>query len=218
MPRSYMLLQDGPARNVRDGVQVQHREPAKPIPTDPRMDWFDVEWRPIVTQTGLQFRPTVWIDKAGGVGDMGECVKAPWSPGDRLYVRECFHRDDDHDRTFYRADADEYGCVPYLMDGAGGFGGGVGEANLKGCWKPNIHMPRKYARTWVRVGRVWIERVKEISAAGIIAEGCPDLPGDVSLYMWFRDLWTGIYGDESWESGWAVCCEFERCEAPEGET
>ena len=37
--------------------------------------------------------------------------------------------------------------------------------------RPSIFMPKKYARTWLRVKRVWPERVQDISIDDMLAEG-----------------------------------------------
>lgn len=38
-------------------------------------------------------------------------------------------------------------------------------------WKPSIHMPKKFARIWLRVNGVRVERVKDISALDCLFEG-----------------------------------------------
>lgn len=155
----------------------------------------------------------LWPNEHGGMlnGDAGH----PWLGVDRLWVKETFHRDNDHQRTFYRADMDESdGTVPYLMDGAGGFGGGVGSARIA-KWTPSIFMRRGYSRINLEILDVTAERLQKISEADARAEGVESL-------AWFRDklklvtsvgfgdtsslgraayqhLWGEINGPDSWE-------------------
>lgn len=106
-------------------------------------------------QWGEQDADWAFIDMANPIGTYPTCVRCPFGvPGDRLWVRESWHQDREHNRVFYRADADESGHVPYLMDGAGGFGGGVGLAIIHD-WKSPIYMPR-------RLSRITLERTTEV--------------------------------------------------------
>jgi len=133
-------------------------------------------------------------------------------PGDRLWARETFFYDWEHARVFYRADADEDGSVPYMVDGAGGFGGGVGNANID-KWKPSIHMPRRLCRILLEVVSVRVERVQEISeddamAEGVLEYGWEDgIPGGPVCTshvarLGFESMWQDIYYNRGY--GWDV--------------
>lgn len=119
-------------------------------------------------------------------------VRAPYRPGDILYVRETwnfgyFDSSDaeldnsqwfeplplDYDRDsyigslagfVYRADFTRAEEYEY---------GTMDESNkLKPMpWYPSIHMPRESARIWLRVTDVRVERVQEISDADVEREG-----------------------------------------------
>lgn len=118
--------------------------------------------------------------------DNGKVVllKAPYSPGDILYVRETWrvwraHR--------YDADAD-------IQFKAGGDGvrvcfanGGTDSADREdydhfiekwypnGKWRPSIHMPKEAARIFLRVKNVRVERLQNIDEDGVCAEGAEKL-------------------------------------------
>ena len=92
-------------------------------------------------------------------------------------------------------------------------------------WRPSIHMPRNAARIFLRVTDVRVERLQEITVAGLQSEGVIP-PGYLSQYTtvgcaaeWFDDfkkLWEGtikkadfpLYG---WDANpWVWVVEFER--------
>ncbi len=166
----------------------------------------------------------LWPDSSGGMlnGDAGH----PWLGIDRLWVKETFHRDIEHNRTFYRADEGEDGTVPYLMDGAGGFGGGVGNAIIE-KWTPSIFMSRGYSRLNLEILDVCAERLHKISEADARAEGITETDwyvakfaeiasagfGDTSALgrASYRELWKAINGPDSWEENpWVWVITFRR--------
>jgi hypothetical protein len=77
------------------------------------------------------------------------------SPGDILWVREPFNDDDiyndDGGDVLYRAKTDSY---PETVK-----------------WKPGIHMPKEYARLFLRVTGVFSELLSDITPEGVEAEG-----------------------------------------------
>jgi hypothetical protein len=79
-------------------------------------------------------------------------------PNDLLYVRESFFSHGKY--SWYKTDVDDFGLV-YLPDGS----------ELTPKWKPSIHMPKEYARIWLRVEKIRVERVQDITKSDAIAEG-----------------------------------------------
>ena len=151
------------------------------------------------------------------------CItKAPYQPGDILYVREtwCDDRQFTHDSTpgryFYKASE---------------------SGNFK--WKPSIHMPKEAARIWLKVTDVRVERLQDITPKDAENEGVgnlfyEDIGYSEKNYGTEVDLEHGIAKEQFawlWEStikksdidryGWNVnpwvwVISFERCEKPEG--
>ena len=130
--------------------------------------------------------------------------------GDRLWVRETFAHDFEHNRYFYKADCDNDGTVPHLINGSG-IGGGIGNAQID-KWKPSIHMPRRASRILLEATNVRVERLNAISEKDAIAEGCeshwvssaddPMNSPEVYGYSAVEDyalLWESINGSGSWD-------------------
>ena len=155
------------------------------------------------------------------------CIrKAPYQPGDILYVRETFIQAAAH-IFWYKADNNSW-----ISEGL--------------HWKPSIHMPKEAARIWLKVTDVRVERLQEMKPVDVIKEGaCPDCWDCLNTYeesgsqccygteeecsrcdemmMEWEKLWTSTikksdldcYG---WNANpWVWVIEFERCEKPKGE-
>lgn len=136
-------------------------------------------------------------------------AKAPYQPGDILWVRETWSPVNVRPRRYiYKADVDR------------SIGEGVG---LPLCWHPSIHMPKEAARIFLRVTGVRVERLREITPQQIDAEGCCEYAYDAktgkpapSGPSWFKIQWgktikpaeQGTYG---WDANpWVWVIEFER--------
>lgn len=98
-------------------------------------------------------------------------VKAPYRPGDILYVREAFAPNyfskeiadfyNNGNRTAYRADYDS---------------SKIGDVVPEPKWRPSIHMPKEAARIFLRVTDVRVERLQEITEEDAFKEGFNGVP------------------------------------------
>lgn len=142
------------------------------------------------------------------------CIrKAPYQPGDILYVRETWCSAYDGEKYFYLADKLTNREERLLLN--------YDDA----LWHPSIHMPKGAARIWLKVIDVRIERLQDITETQAQAEGCNSglLTGSCTARGQFEKLWNSTikksdidrYG---WSANpWVWVIEFERCEKPRKE-
>lgn len=156
-------------------------------------------------------------------GQMVSIICPHGKPGDRIWVRETFCPVDDSQYggekwVDYRATPKFEASHPAGWDSAPN----DAEA-LK--WHPSIHMPRWASRILLEITDVRVERLNAISQEDAQSEGLeltgwrptysdPDSGGEVMTpYDNFAELWSSIYGDESWQANpWVWVIEFKRVE------
>jgi hypothetical protein len=174
-----------------------------------------------------------------GIGEYGGSIqyaKAPYQPGDILYVRETWHK---YTKRIGKGEscrlAEFYGYKASVAN----------SEDAEEPWKPSIHMPKEAARIWLNVTNVRVERLQEMKPVDVIKEGAyPDCWDCLNTYgesgsqccyrteeqcsqcdevmMEWEKLWNSTikksdldrYG---WDANpWVWVIEFERCEKPEG--
>ena len=135
-------------------------------------------------------------------------IKAPYAPGDLIWVREeWLHIDDENDKfdglgsqTYYRADQTPRDEDLIRKDG------------LK--WSPAADMPRWASRLTLKVTRVRCERLQDINGDALREEGLDIPPGPPlsprETKYWkptFADLWNSLHGPGAWDKNpwvWAI--------------
>lgn len=128
---------------------------------------------------------------------------AKWKKGDLLWVRETWN-------PWYCGDGME--LIEYAADGV--------RRPIKHVKKydncrrrPGIHMDKEYARIWLQVTDVRVERLQDISEQDAIAEGIwhdesvspvgytiHGMPHWTTAKECFTELWEGINGPGSWKA------------------
>jgi hypothetical protein len=103
------------------------------------------------------------------------------------------------------------------------------EENPHYKWMPSIHMNKAFARIWLRITDVRVERLQSISMKDAIREGIESIDhgarwknyvqDEISSYVFprhsFESLWQSINGLDSWnDNPWVWAIEFERIEKP----
>lgn len=127
-------------------------------------------------------------------------IECPYGEvGDLLYVRETF-------------------CPFYFDDMSPAFKADAAEDTWEDIpepkWKPSIHMPKEYARIWLKVKSVKFEKLRDISGRDAYFEGVEACGyKHVSDVSDFADLWDSTIEDKkySWNSNpyvWVI--KFER--------
>lgn len=145
-----------------------------------------------------------------------ERVKAPYMPGDILYVRETwgisnplgdFARNNRTAEYVYKAGYSKGERIPMARDQ---------EKNL-GVWKPSIHMPKVAARIFLKVTSARVERLQDITEEGIRAEGITEEWPPHAMDK-FQELWDSTTKEYKWRlNPWVWVIEFERIEKSEVE-
>lgn len=137
--------------------------------------------------------------------------KAPYQPGDILYVRETWKQAPNG--YYYYEDWQRNDIADITK------------------WKPSIHMPKEAARIWLKVTDVRVERLQEITELSVQKEGIEVEPNECAgkfdfiteLFLLFQGLWDSTikksdldyYG---WDANpYVFVIEFERCEKPKEE-
>lgn len=106
-------------------------------------------------------RPCALFEKKENGMMFVQYVRAPYAPGDILYVRETFFKDNTG-KYHYKADGD-------LVFFAEDVGSGLGWQFVK--WRPSIHMPKEAARLFLRVKAVRVERLQHLGIEDALKEG-----------------------------------------------
>ena len=141
-----------------------------------------------------------WLE-GGVMFDACASVKAPYSIGDILWVRETWNHvkfglGDWHYE--YRADYDD---TSKWRNGS------------FAQWRPSIHMPRDAARIFLRVNDVRVERLQDIDDDGVVAEGLEI--GAEFDELWNRTLSKSDRAMFGWDANpWVWVIDFERCNKP----
>ena len=147
--------------------------------------------------------------------DTYQIYKPPYSPGDIMYVRETWakYKELDSARTVWLYKADEPRKTIYEADGM------TLSQDQQIKWRPSIHMPKEAARIFLRALSVNAERLHDITAADVLAEGTPDSGSPAANLGYFSDnVWDdtvkpaelSIYG---WKANpWVWVVRFEKIE------
>lgn len=163
-------------------------------------------------------------DRRGLWNDMRDAefiARCPYGRvGDRLWVREtAFRKPHPSDVGLTRADipstwdaaCEAAGSVLYRAD----LSGAQAAAEIDGRrWKSPIHMPKAWARIWLEVTAVRVERLQDIDQAQAIVEG---IDGEALFRaqgyapLAFERLWESINGAGGWAANpWVWVVEFRR--------
>ncbi|WP_072166374.1 hypothetical protein [Erwinia sp. Leaf53] len=150
-------------------------------------------------------------------------------PGDRLWVRETWSEDFanyyPNDRVWYAANDDRRRDIE-IVDGVRGIYSPESDVHVPFRWRPSIHMPRWASRITLEITGVRVERLYSISEPDAVSEGLSPIrwyshptegvvrdTGGMVATIRFKELWSSIYGVDSWQANpWVWVVEFKRVE------
>lgn len=191
------IIFSGPmVRAILDGRKTQTRRVANP---QPHPDFIARGVVGVVSQWPQQ-DGVRWFTADG----MSELVKCPYGkPGDRLWVREtwtgtwCYeemhlvYAADGSERTVDIPEVPHDYCLPKI-------------AAKPTAWVTPLFMPRWASRITLEITEIRAQRVREISGADALAEGCTG-SADFTPQMEFAMLWGHINGKrDGGKYAWAV--------------
>lgn len=192
-------------RAILDGRKTVTRRVIKPQPND--LYFRENELLPV---------EKVYCDQ----GWYGRELKAPYRPGDYLYVRETwspmYPDEKSNDVVGYMYCADEgMSVAEYDKRYPNGK-----DYQCPGKWKPSIHMPKEAARILLRVTNMRVERLQEIEKDGLIKEGIDPFDGNFGELEYataeFAALWDSTIKNKDrdkygWDANpWVWVIEFEK--------
>lgn len=164
--------------------------------------------RPIKKESWTPYAEFHHFDPIGqAVFSDGKYYRNPFGQvGDRLYVRETWQSckaNEGYPLPESRLIKKSY--VNYRADGCQWHN----ESNSV-PWKPSIHMPKKYARIWLEITDIRVERVQDITEDQAEGEGfCSRLSMNESAVDMFETVWESIY--KNWDQNpWVWAIEFIR--------
>ena len=135
-------------------------------------------------------------------------------PGDLLWVRETWRPSQIENKVWYRAG--QWDCLGERLISPHESHLGLDGDNK---WKSPYHMFKKYARIWLEILNVRVERLQDITGPDAVSEGI-DLSNIHDSYHHqnqigvFKKLWNQINGKKHpWSSNcWVWVIEFKRIE------
>ena len=188
-----ILLKTWEVQAILDGIKTQTRRVIKP--RDP--------WKP--ASDGSPAYVSVLMENGEWGWSFDGCIygiigRSPYQPGDLLWVRETWGKDDNGEyvyRTNYGTTEDD-SFPPSMFK-----------------WRPSIHMPEEAARLFLRVKDVRVERLQDISEDDARAEGVraygPNNCSGTSARIAFAELWDSLNAKRGlgWDTNpWVWVIEF----------
>lgn len=204
-----MIFNGEMVRAILDGRKTQTRRIVNPQPELTKGSGFS--WKGYLYGSGSNDRET---------NRNFSHIKCPFGkPGDRIWVRETYQGplfDYEHMES-YLEDSSKFEkpdfCV-YRADGKPAPEFYDADDNLHCGWSPSIHMPRWASRITLEITDVRVEKLASVSEEDAGKEGYPADPspfgGSTDKWLWFRQLWDGIYPEQSFKHNpWVWVIEFK---------
>jgi hypothetical protein len=204
-----ILFSGSMVRAILRGDKTQTRRIVKPQPSEFFAPSKCMLYEPAIEDNGAMV-PGLPMFGCYDINGENEGYECKWGrPGHHLWLRETFYNDCPDkkavEHVYYRADGDCCEQIPECQCAQAG----------KPKWTPSIHMPRWASRITLEISGVRVERLHNISAKDIIAEGAVERPHNVEFLgkcpvsafdgVCYPDLkslwahgWESVYGKGSW--------------------
>ena len=200
-----MIFNDEMVRAIIDGRKTQTRRIMKPQPAND-----------IARGTFPNTEAYGWVSSMKHKFGSTTAHFCPFGqPGDRIWVRETWAEAGAGapELKLYRANYPAH--VPSRYENV--------PSAKQIRWTPSIHMPRWASRILLEITNVRVERLNSITEEDAGNEGYPADPSPFGGYMdkwlWFRQLWDGIYPEQSFKHNpWVWVIEFKRIEGDDHAT
>lgn len=211
------ILFSGPmVRAILEGRKTQTRRIVKLENAYHDCGRHDImEWR---NQNGFWFGLYEWNTVASLPCPYGSVGERLWVRESHAIYRDAFARKKGDEVILYRADASAYWNMTPRSHMEAEFNPLRDTADYEPKWIPSIHMPRWASRITLEITGVRVERLKDISEADALAEGCDGncQIGYIPAYQagpcsyHFAQLWESINGPGSWAlNPWVWVVEFK---------
>ncbi|HGN9444719.1 TPA: hypothetical protein ACK0KV_003762 [Raoultella ornithinolytica] len=217
---------DGRKKQTRRIMKVQPSEDFTPMNMALEPDYKARWYTPGTADKDGYLQPA--NKEVFGVANENEGYSCPFGAvGDRIWVRETFQGPlfDYEQMEAFLEDSSKFEkpeFCQYAADGGHRPEYQDADDNLRHGWRPSIYMSRWASRILLEITDVRVERLNSISQEDAQAEGLeltgwrptysdPDSGGEVMTpYDNFAELWSSIYGDESWQANpWVWVIEFK---------
>ena len=138
--------------------------------------------------------------------ESGTCYKdCPYGkPGDYLYVRETWYN------PYYQSHYSKQTLKKRAEHTL--YKANVNRNFNNFNWRPSIHMPKLFARIWLEITDVRVERIQNISESDCYVEGVKNTKGCSPRFP-FGQLWDSINKDKGYgweENPWVWVVEFKK--------
>ena len=199
-----------------DGTKTQTRRILKPQP-----EWVGID--PGGVNIGWLWNGCCFCEPGEGIKATAPLVTTHIRRGDLLYVKESLSKTIDGMIVYGNTEELYLEFSPLAAS----------DLPVRWKWKrdylPSMFMPKKFARLWLEVTAVRVERLRDISTSDVWAEGisqdeyetwvedCSNIGGGGHCELpqaWFERLWNSINGKKHpWESNpWVWVYTFNRIE------
>ena len=185
-----------------DGTKTQTRRILKPQP-----EWVGID--PGGVNIGWLWKGCCFCEPGEGIKATAPLVTTHIRRGDLLYVKESLSKTIDGMIVYGNTEELYLEFSPLAAS----------DLPVRWKWKrdylSSMFMPKKFARLWLEVAAVRVERLHEISEEDVTGEGIAPFPNHPKIpYMQFATLWDSINGKKHpWESNpWVWVYTFNRIE------